>query len=131
MKNNTTLFQTGNDLSEGFVSVNRTLKANNFDVYTMIEDCDVTIQHSTKRGPSELIESDPVRGNMYRAGIAFDVFSVWVQIQSADSSTGRPGCAKCIAEDLRSFDDAFDRAQMYIKDVQFDEMMILENDYID
>lgn len=131
MKNKATLFQTGNDLSEGFVSVNRTLKADTFDVYSFVEDSDVTIQHSTKRGPSILVKEDKYNGNTYIAGIAYDVFNVWVNVQTADSSIGRPGLKKCIAEDLSTFDDAFDRAQMYIKEVQFDEMMILENDYID
>jgi len=131
MKNKATLFQTGNDLSEGFVSVNRTLKANSFDVYTMIEDSDVTIQHSTKRGPSILVKEDKYNGNTYVAGDAYDVFNVWINIQDPDSTIGRPGMKKCIAEDLRSFDDAFERAQMYIKEVQFDEFAILENDFCD
>lgn len=131
MKNKATLFQTGNDLSEGFVSVNRTLKANSFDVYSFVEDSDVTIQHSTKRGPSILVKEDKYNGNTYVAGDAYDVFNVWINVQDADSTIGRPGLKKCIAEDLRSFDDAFERAQMYIKEVQFDEFAILENDFCD
>lgn len=131
MNNKATLFQTGNDLSEGFVSINRTLKANSFDVYTMVEDCDVTIKHSAKRGTPILVKEDKYNGNTYVAGDAYDVFDVWVQLQEADSTSGRPGCSKCIAENVLTFDDAIERAQMYIKEVQFDEMMIIENDYED
>lgn len=131
MNNKTTLFQTGNDLSEGLVSVSRRLKGDTFDVYELIEDCDVTIKHSAKRGAPVLIKEDKYNGNTYAAGIAYDVFNVWVQVEHADSSKGRPGLSKCIAEDVLTFDDAIERAQMYIKEVQFDEMMIIENDYED
>lgn len=133
MKNNnasSTLFQTGNDLSEDLISVYRSLKSDTFDVYQMTEDTDVTIVHSCKRGPSELIESDPVKGDTYRAGVAYDVFNVWIQIQTAIPGK-TPGLKKCIAEDVRSFDDAWQIASEYVQDMQFDENYILENDYDD
>jgi len=122
MKNKATQFQTGNDLSAEFVCVNRTLKGDTFDVYTMIEDPTITIKHSTKRGAPILIKEDKYDGNTYMAGDAYDVFNVWVQLEVADSTTGRPGCSKCIAEDVRSFDDALTVAMDLIQDLQFEEI---------
>ena len=107
-----TLFQTGNDLSDDFKKIcYRRLKSNSFDVYQMIENSNVSIKHSTKRGPSELIEEDSIKGNTYIAGIAYDSFNVWVNIQDADPSIGRPGCSKCVAENVCNFADAIVIAQ--------------------
>ena len=102
-----TLFQTGNDLSDSFMKVcYRRLKGNSFDVYEMIANPNVSIKHHSRRGSSELIKEDPINGNTYAAGIAYDSFDVWVNLQDADSTTGRPGCSKCVAEDIRSFEEA-------------------------
>ena len=110
-----TLFQTGNDLSDDFKSVcYRSLKDCSFDVYQLLQDSNVTIKHRARRGKPELIEEDPIKGNTYLAGIAYDSFDVWVQVQSADSTIGRPGCSKCVAEDVRTFVDAIAIAQEYV-----------------
>ena len=117
-----TLFQTGNDLSDDFMSIcYRALKGNTFDVYRMIDDSDVSINHRAKRGPSEFVGYSESGNAQYIAGIAYDSFDVWVNVQDADSTTGRPGCSKCIAEDVRSFDEAIGIAQDYIQDVKFEE----------
>lgn len=109
------LFETGNDLSDDFMKVcYRRMKSNSFDVYEMIGNSKVSINHRARRGPSELIKEDPINGNTYVAGIAYDSFDVWVNVQDADSSIGRPGCSKCVAEDVRTFDDAISIAQKYI-----------------
>jgi hypothetical protein len=110
-----TLFQTGNDLSNNFMKVcYRRMKANSFDVYEMIGNSNVSIKHHARRGPSELIKEDPIKGNTYVAGVAYDSFDVWVEVQKADSAIGRTGCSKCVAEDVRSFEDAISIAQEYI-----------------
>jgi hypothetical protein len=109
------LFETGNDLSDDFMKVcYRRMKSDSFDVYEMIGNFKVSINHRARRGPSELIKEDPINGNTYVAGIAYDSFDVWVNVQDADSSIGRPGCSKCVAEDVRTFDDAISIAQKYI-----------------
>jgi hypothetical protein len=109
------LFETGNDLSDDFMKVcYRRMKSDSFDVYEMIGNSKVSIKHRARRGPSELIKEDPINGNTYVAGIAYDSFDVWVNVQDADSSIGRPGCSKCVAEDVRTFDDAISIAQEYI-----------------
>jgi hypothetical protein len=92
----------------------RRMKSDSFDVYEMIGNFKVSINHRARRGPSELIKEDPINGNTYVAGIAYDSFDVWVNVQDADSSIGRPGCSKCVAEDVRTFDDAISIAQKYI-----------------
>jgi hypothetical protein len=109
------LFETGNDLSDDFMKVcYRRMKSDSFDVYEMIGNSKVSINHRARRGPSELIKEDPINGNTYVAGIAYDSFDVWVEVQKADSAIGRPGCSKCVAEDVRTFDDAISIAQKYI-----------------
>jgi len=126
MKNDKTLFQTGNDLSEEMVAVFRSLKADTFDVYSFVEDSDVTVVHSAKRGAPILVKEDKYNGNTYVAGDAYDVFNVWVNIQDADSTIGRPGMKKCIAENVLNFVDALDIAFDYIKEVQFENEMVEE-----
>jgi hypothetical protein len=109
------LFETGNDLSDDFMKVcYRRMKSDSFDVYEMIGNSKVSINHRARRGPSELIKEDPINGNTNVAGIAYDSFDVWVNVQDADSSIGRPGCSKCVAEDVRTFADAISIAQEYI-----------------
>ena len=109
------LFETGNDLSDDFMKVcYRRMKSDSFDVYEMIGNSKVSIKHRARRGPSELIEEDPINGNTYIAGIAYDSFDVWVDVQDPDSTTGRPGCSKCVGEDIRTFADAISIAQEYI-----------------
>ena len=58
-----------------------------------------------------MIEEDSIKGNTYIAGIAYDSFNVWVNIQDADPSIGRPGCSKCVAENVCTFADAIVIAQ--------------------
>lgn len=120
-----TLFQTGNDLSEGLVSVQRRLKGDTFDVYEFIEDDSVTIKHSAKRGAPILIKEDKYNGNTYVAGDAYDVFNVWVRVRNAVPG-GQSGLNVCIAEDVLSFDDALAIAQEHIQDVQFEMEMVEE-----
>ena len=110
------LFQTGNDLSDNFMKVcYRRMKANSFDVYEMIGNANVSIKHHARRGPSELIKEDSIKGNTYVAGVAYDSFDVWVEVQKADSTIGRPGLNQCVAEDVRSFEDAIAIAQEHCK----------------
>lgn len=110
-----TLFETGNDLSDDFMKVcYRRMKSDSFDVYQMIENSKVSIKHRARRGPSELIEENPINGNTYIAGIAYDSFDVWVDVQDPDSTIGRIGCSKCVGEDIRTFADAISIAQEYI-----------------
>jgi hypothetical protein len=110
-----TLFQTGNDLSDDFTKVcYRRMKANSFDVYEMIGNSNVSIKHHARRGPSEFVGYTENGSAQYLAGIAHDSFDVWMKVQDADSSIGRPGCSKCVAEDVRSFADAIAIAQEYI-----------------
>lgn len=111
-----TLFQTGNDLSDDFKSVcYRRLKNFSFDVYELLQDSDVSIKHSARRGASELIAEDPIKGNTYISGIAYDSFDVWVQEVHADSTIGRPGESRCVAQDVRTFADAVTIAQECVK----------------
>lgn len=99
-----TLFLSGNDLSEKYnlqdVFVRR-MKTNTFDVYCMIHNSDIEIKVRGRRGPSELIKEDPVKGNTYVAGESYDSFDVWVS-----NKEGLRWSSRCIAEDLRSFDTA-------------------------
>ena len=110
-----TLFSQKVDISEGlkngFTLYNR---ANNQDIYTL-GFSGVSIKHSTKRGAPELIESNPIRGNMYIAGEAYDVFDVWVLVRHAIPGE-RSGLSKCIAEDCASFNEAIDAATAYLTD---------------
>ena len=64
----------------------------------------------------EKIASDPERGDTYLAGKAFDVFNVWVRVQDADPVKGTCGMSKCIGEGLRTFNDAVEIAQDYLRD---------------
>ena len=110
-----TLFSQRIDLSEGlkngFTLYNR---SNNQDIYTL-GFSGISIKHSTKRGAPELIESNPIRGNMYIAGEAYDVFDVWVIVRTAIPGE-RSGLTKCIAEDCLTFDEAIDAATAYLTD---------------
>lgn len=110
-----TLFETGNDLSDDFMKVcYRRMKSDSFDVYEMIENSKVSINHRTRRGPSEFVGYTENGSAQYIAGIAHDSFDVWVNVQDADSTIGRPGCSKCVGEDIRTFADAILIAQEYI-----------------
>lgn len=110
-----TLFETGNDLSEDFMKVcYRRMKTNSFDVYEMIENSNVSIKHHTRRGPSDFVGYTDNGSAQYIAGIAYDSFNVWANLQNADPSNGRPGCSKCVAEDISTFADAIAIAQEYI-----------------
>ena len=106
-----TLFLSGNDLSEKYNLqdvVVRRMKTNTFDVYSMIHNSDIEIKVRGRRGPSELIKEDPVKGNTYVAGESYDSFDVWVSHKE-----GLRGSSHCIAEDLRSFNDAVQVAQQH------------------
>lgn len=111
----TTLFSQRVDLSENLKNSGVALhsRARNFDIYTL-GFSGVTIKHSAKRGPSELIESDPIKGNLYIAGEAYDVFDVWVNLRTANPSTGQSGLSKCIAEDCLTFREAMEFANAYL-----------------
>jgi hypothetical protein len=110
-----TLFQTGNDLSQDFMKVcYRRMKNDSFDVYEMIGNSNVSINHRARRGAPEFAGYTENGSAQYIAGEAFDSFDVWVNVQDADSTTGRPGCSKCVAEDIRSFADAVAIAQEYV-----------------
>lgn len=110
-----TLFETGNDLSDDFMKVcYRRMKTNSFDVYEMIGNSNVSIKHHARRGPSEFVGYTENGSAQYIAGVAYDSFDVWVNVQDADSTIGRPGCSKCVAEDVRTFVDAIVIAQEHI-----------------
>lgn len=105
-----TLFLSGNDLSENYKSVCvRRMKTNTFDVYSLIHNPDIEIKVRGRRGPSELIKEDPVKGNTYVAGESYDSFDVWVK----NKITDRHSKHSCIAENLRSFDEAIQVAQRH------------------
>ena len=102
-----TLFETGNDLSDDFMKVcYRRMKSDSFDVYEMIGNSKVSIQHRARRGPSEFVGYTESGNAQYIAGIAHDSFDVWVKVEDADPTIGRPGCSKCVTEDIRSFEEA-------------------------
>ena len=107
-----TLFLSGTDLSESHnlqsVCVRR-MKTNTFDVYSLIHNPDIEIKVRGRRGPSELIKEDPVKGNTYVAGESYDSFDVWVRNKITDLRWE----SSCIAEDLRSFDEAVQVAQRH------------------
>ena len=108
-----TLFSQRIDLSEGLtngVALHR--RSNNQDIYTL-GFSGISIKHTTKRGAPDLIESNPIRGNMYIAGEAYDVFDVWVIVRTAIPGE-RSGLSKCIAEDCLTFDEAIDAATVYL-----------------
>lgn len=110
-----TLFETGNDLSDDFMKVcYRRMKSNSFDVYEMIGNSKVSIQHRARRGPSEFVGYTESGNAQYIAGIAHDSFDVWVKVEDADPTIGRPGCSKCVGEDVRTFADAIAIAQEHI-----------------
>ena len=102
----TTLFSQRLDLSDAHAGVCLYNRSYNRDTYT-VGFSGVSIYHSAKRGPAEVVEGESISGGtLYIAGEAYDVFSVWAQVQTADSTIGRPGMSKCIAEDCLTFDDA-------------------------
>ena len=108
-----TLFSQKVDLSEGMNNgVTLYRRSSNQDIYTL-GFSGVTIKHSAKRGAPELIESNPIRGNMYIAGEAYDVFDVWVIVRTAIPGE-RSGLSKCIAEDCLTFDEAIAAATAYL-----------------
>jgi hypothetical protein len=108
-----TLFSQRIDLSEGLKNgVALYNRARNQDIYTL-GFSGVTINHSAKRGAPELIESDPIRGNRYVAGEAYDVFDVWVIVRTAIPGE-RSGLSKCIAKDCLTFDEAITAATAYL-----------------
>ena len=110
-----TLFSQKVDLSEGLNNgVTLYRRSSNQDIYTL-GFSGISIKHSTKRGAPELIESNPIRGNMYIAGEAYDVFDVWVLVRHAIPGE-RSGLSKCIAEDCASFNEAIDAATVYLTD---------------
>lgn len=114
----TTLFSQRIDLSEGLKGSGIALynRSRNQDIYT-VGFSGVTIKHSVKRGPSELIESDPIKGNLYFAGVAYDVFNVWALIRNAIPG-GQSGLSICVAEDCLTFEDAIAAAYAYLQDTQ-------------
>jgi len=99
-----TLFLSGNDLSENYTDVVRQMKANTFDVYSLIPNSDIEIKVRGRRGPCEQIGE-----NRYLAGESYDSFDVWVK----NKITNRQWESSCIAEDLRSFNDAVQVARMH------------------
>jgi hypothetical protein len=110
-----TLFQTGNDLSEDFMKdCVRRMKTSSFDLYTMIENPKVSIKHHARRKSPEFVGYTKDGGSRFVVGESFDSFDVWVQLQDADSVAGIPGCSKCVAEDVRSFDVAIAIAKEFV-----------------
>ena len=98
-----TLFEIGDDLSNEFCV--RTMKTSRFDVYTLNENQNIKIKHCTRRGPSEQIGECT-----YIAGIAYDSFNVWIHKgKQPDGSF----LESCVAEDVKSFDEAFSIAQSH------------------
>ena len=107
------LFSQRIDLSEGLKNgVALHLRSRNQDRYTL-GFSGISIKHSTKRGAPELIESNPIRGNRYIAGEAYDVFDVWVLVRHAIPGE-RSGLSKCIAEGCLTFDEAMAAATAYL-----------------
>jgi hypothetical protein len=100
-----TLFQTGNDLSEGY-DCQRRLKDCSFDVYEMNDNSNVTIQHRALRHKPEWSDEH----NCYFAGLARDSFNVWVKKDHND----RHSTSICVGEDLGTFEDAYSIASQYV-----------------
>lgn len=102
-----TLFQQGNDLSDDFMKVcYRRMRANTFDVYQMIDNPDVEIKHRARYDKPVWNEES----QCYFPGDAYDSFNVWVK---RNDNPSRPHYA-CVAEDLRSFEDAINVAKQYV-----------------
>ena len=98
-----TLFEIGDDLSNEFCV--RTMKTNRFDVYSLNENQNITIKHFTRRGPSEKIGE-----HTYIAGVAYDSFNVWIHNgKQPDGSF----LQSCVAEDVKSFEEAFSIARSH------------------
>ena len=80
------------------------MKANTFDVYSLIHNPDITIKVRGRRGPCEKIGE-----NTYLAGESYDSFDVWVK----NKITDRHWESSCVAEDLLSFDEAVQIAMQH------------------
>ena len=81
------------------------MKTSSFDVYTLSKNQNIKIKHCTRRGPSEQIGE-----GTYIAGIAYDSFNVWIHKgKQPDGSF----LESCVAEDVKSFDEAFSIAQSH------------------
>lgn len=93
-----TLFETGNDLSEGY-DCHRRLKDCSFDIYEMNDNPNVTINHKPIRDKAEWSDEH----NCYFAGNARDSFNVWVKKEHND----RHSTSICVAENVGTFEDAY------------------------
>lgn len=93
-----TIFETGNDLSEGYDCYRR-LKDCSFDVYEMNGNSNVTINHRAIRNKPEWSDEH----NCYFAGNARDSFNVWVKKDHND----RHSTSSCVAENVGTFEDAY------------------------
>jgi hypothetical protein len=101
-----TLFEIGNDLSDNYAKVCvRQMKSSRFDVYVMLQNSDVTIQHSQRRGPAEFKGIDSNGNSCYIAGEAYDSFDVWVR-RISDVNHINYGPSSRVAENVKSFDEA-------------------------
>lgn len=99
-----TLFETGNDLSEG-LDCYRRLKDCSFDVYEMSANSNVTIKHRAIRHKPEWSDEH----NCYFAGVAYDSFNVWVRKSTGDKI--QPSIDSCVAENVSTFEEAYHIAQ--------------------
>lgn len=102
----TTQFQQRLDLSVNHSDFELVKRRATMDYYEFKRMPTLTIRHSSKYGPSVLINEDPIRGNMYMPGDPFDVFDVWHQIRNADPKNGISGLHSQIQSRMPSFADA-------------------------
>lgn len=100
-----TLFETGNDLSEGYDCFRR-LKDCSFDVYEMNDNPNITIRHKAIRNKPEWNDEH----NCYFAGNACDSFNVWVTVNHND----RHSTSICVAESVGTFEDAYSIASEHV-----------------
>lgn len=102
-----TQFQQRLDLSvnhSDFVLAKRTATR---DYYEFKRMPTFRIYHGTKRGPSKLLNRDPItKIETYLVGDPYDVFDVWHQQRYADPSRGIPGLNAQLSSDHLSFADA-------------------------
>lgn len=108
----TTLFELGNDLSENHLKdCVRRMKSSRFDVYSMLQNSNVTIQHSQRRGPAEFQGIDSNGNSCYIAGEAYDSFDVCVRLISDPNH----GTTRYVAQNVKSFEEALAIAKQNIQ----------------
>ena len=110
-----TLFEIGNDLSENHQKdCVRRMKSSRFDIYTLLQDSNVTIQHSQRRGPAEFQGTDSSGNSCYIAGPAYDCFDVCVRLIS-DPNHMNYGTTRYVAQNVKSFEEALIIAKQNIQ----------------